>query len=502
MDLASFGFPFWLRLTHYINVLFIGLLIRSGIEILGAHPRLYWNDGCTPRTEWLKFTKRKVPTQGDVIYTSRDEEIAIHPLLALPGRKNLGLGRHWHGVSSSLWILNGVIYVVLLLTTGEWARLIPTSWDIFPRASQSLLTYLSFHTPPLSEFRPYDPLQQLTYAFVVFVLGPFMLLTGIAMSPAIAASAPWYIKLFGGHQVARSLHFLGMAAFALFTATHTALVLLVHLRTNIPSMVLGGPNENFGLAVTIAIVAVLILVGIYVWTTWYSLRHKRRVQVALDKIEAPIRRIALHNLASVQHYRASDTSPYLWVNGAPPKGAESPEFIELAEHSFREWRLQVGGLLEHPLSLSLADLQAVPSQVQITKHNCVQGWSGIGKWKGVNLTEILERCEPLPEARYVKFTSYGLDQFSYGGKPLQPFYEVIDMLLATHSQTILAYELNDQPLPLAHGAPVRLRVETQLGYKMVKYLRSIELIADYRALGEGQGGSREDTLFYGRGAEI
>jgi len=483
-------------------VLFIGLLIRSGIEILGAHPRLYWNDGCTPRTEWLKFTRRKVPDPGDIIYTARDDEIDIHPLLALPGRTNLGLGRHWHGVSNSLWIVNGVIYVVLLLTTGEWARLIPTSWDIFPRAGHSLLTYLSLHTPPLSEFRPYDPLQQLTYAFVVFVLGPLMLLTGIAMSPAIAASAPWYIKLFHGRQVARSLHFLGMAAFALFTVMHTALVVLVHFRANIASIVLGGPNEDFGLALTIAVAAVLLLVGIYIWTAWYSLRHKRQVQVALDKIEAPIRLIALHNMASGQHYTAADISSYLWVNGAPPEDVESPEFVELAQHGFREWRLQVGGLVKQPLSLSLADLQAMPSQVQVTKHNCVQGWSGVGKWTGVNLTEVLARCEPLAEARYVKFTSYGLDQFTYGGKPRQPFYEVIDMLLATHPQTILALELNDQPLPLAHGAPVRLRVETQLGYKMVKYLRSIELIAGYRALGEGQGGSREDTMFYGRGAEI
>ncbi|HEY7910224.1 MAG TPA: molybdopterin-dependent oxidoreductase, partial [Thermomicrobiales bacterium] len=181
---------------------------------------------------------------------------------------------------------------------------------------------------------------------------------------------------------------------------------------------------------------------------------------------------------------------------------ESPEFIALAKDHFRDWRLQVGGLVKQPLSLSLDDLRAMSAQAQITKHNCVQGWSGVGKWRGVNLTDLLNRCQPLPEARYVKFTSYGLDQFTYGGKPRRPFYEVIDLLLATHPQTILAYELNDEPLPLPHGAPLRLRVETQLGYKMVKYLRAIELVTDYRDIGDGQGGSREDTMFYGRGAEI
>jgi methionine sulfoxide reductase catalytic subunit len=277
---------------------------------------------------------------------------------------------------------------------------------------------------------------------------------------------------------------------------------VVHFHENVTNMVLGGPDTNFGLALAIAIVALLIVLVVYIWTAWYSLRHKRRVQVALDRIEAPIRMLALHNMASGQHYRESNISPYLWVNGAPPADEESPEFSALAKDHFRDWRLTVGGLVRQPLSLSLDDLRAMPAQVQTTKHNCVQGWSGVGKWKGVNLTDILDRCQPLPEARYVKFTSYGLDQFTYGGKPRRPFYEVIDLLLATHPQTILAYKLNDEPLPLPHGAPLRLRVETQLGYKMVKYLRSIELVADYRDIGDGQGGSREDTMFYGRGAEI
>jgi sulfoxide reductase catalytic subunit YedY len=499
--LLSVEFPLWLRLTHYVNLLFVGLLIRSGVEILGAHPRLYWHDGCTPNTEWLKFTKHTVPTDPAVIHTARDEEIAISPLLALPGKKNLGLGRHWHGVSNLLWLLNGVIYVVLLLTTGEWTRLIPTSWDIFPRAWHSLLIYLSLQVPPLSEFRPYDPLQQLTYAFVVFVLAPGMLLTGLAMSPAIAASAPRYIALFGGRQVARSLHFLGMAAFALFTVLHVTLVLVVHFRENIANIVLGRPG-NVGLAFAIAIIALLLVLGLYIWTSWYSLRHKRRVQIALDRIEAPLRSLALHHLTSRQHYRESAISPYLWVNGAPPQGAESPEFSALADDGFRDWRLEVGGLVARPLSLSLEELRALPDQVQTTEHVCVQGWSGVGKWRGVSVAEILARCEPSPEARYVKFTSYGLDQFTYGGKPRRPFYEVLDLLLATHPQTILAYALNDASLPLVHGAPLRLRVETQLGYKMVKYLRAIELVAEYRTSGDGQGGSREDTMFYGRGAEI
>ena len=499
---ASLEFPVWLRVSHFVNLLFIGLLVRSGIEILASHARLYLNDGCTPGSEWLKFTRKQVPAGKDVIYTAREDEVSVSPWVALPGRKNIGIGRHWHGASTTLWLLTGITYVVLLFATGEWRRLIPTSWGVFPHAWDSVRTYLSLETPPLSDFRPYDALQQLMYAFVVFVLAPFMLLTGAAMSPAIAASAPWYIKLFGGRQVARSLHFVGMAIFVGFTVVHTIAVLVVHPRENLTHIVLGGSPERLGLAVAIAILALLLVVAIHVWATRWSLRDPRGVQVALDRIQAPVRQIALHNLASGQFYEESDISPYHWVNGAPPEPDESPEFVELARDGFREWRLEVHGLVKHPLSLSLEDIRALPDQSQITKHNCVQGWSGVAKWRGVRVAEILARCGPLPEARYLKFTSYGLAQYSYGGKPLEPFYEVIDPILANHNQTILAYEFNGEPLPARHGEPLRLRVETQLGYKMVKYLHSIELIADYRTIGEGQGGSREDTQFFGRGAEI
>ena len=500
--LASLGFPLWLRLSHYINLLFLGLLVRSGLQILGAHPRLYWNDGCTPRTEWLKFTKRKVPTDSEVVYTSLDDEVDVPAWLGLPAGKNLGLGRHWHGVSTACWILNGLIYVVLLFATGEWARLLPTSWTIFPGAWHALTEYLTLHIPPASEFHPYDPLQQLTYAAVVFLLGPFLLLTGAAMSPAIAAQFPWYLKLFGGRQGARSLHFLGMAAFVVFTILHTALVLLVYFRTNIANIVLGQPNANFGLAVAIAVVALALVVALYVGASWYSVRHKRQVQVALDRIERPIRRILFHPLRSVQRYPATATSPYFWINGAPPAPEESPDYLRLAQGQFRDWRLAVGGLVQQPLTLSLDDVRTLPRQEQITLHHCVQGWSGIGKWAGVRLLDILERAQPTPEARFVLCTSYGLDQFTSGGQPRRPFYEVIDLELARHPQTILAYDFNDEPLPLPHGAPLRLRLETELGYKMVKYLRSIELIAEYQTVGDGQGGSREDTMYYGRGAEI
>ncbi|MDQ2716426.1 MAG: molybdopterin-dependent oxidoreductase [Chloroflexota bacterium] len=499
--LASLGFPLWIRLTHYINLLFIGLLIRSGIQIAAAHPRLYWNDGCDPSTAWLRLTKRKVPK--DTLYTSMDDEEPVSPLLALPGRDNLGLGRHWHFFSIIFWVLNGLVYVVLLFTTGEWTRLLPTSWSIVPRAWETLLTYLTLHIPPASDFTPFDPLQQLAYAGVVFLLGPFMLLTGAAMSPSIEARFPWYIKLFGGRQAARSLHFLSLLAFVLFIIVHTALVLIVHFQDNIRNIVLGSPQANFGFAATIAVSALIIVAAIYAWASWQTLRARRQMQHALGTLVDPVRKMLLHREVSRQRYKQSDISAYFWVNGRPP---ETEEYRRLAQNDFRDWKLEVSGLVVNPMAFTLQDLCNLPSQTQITKHNCIQGWSGVAEWGGVSLAEIIKLCGAEPEAKYVVFTSY-----QQGKQSVKPelkealehtYYEVIDRELAEHPQSILAYEMNGTSLPLEHGAPLRLRVETQLGYKMVKYLRSIEFVADYSHIGEGQGGFREDFQYYGKGAEI
>ncbi|HEX6552943.1 MAG TPA: molybdopterin-dependent oxidoreductase [Ktedonobacteraceae bacterium] len=498
---ASLGFPIWIRITHYINLLFIGLLIRSGIQIAGAHPRLYWNDGCDPKKAWLNLVRKKVPT--DKLYTSMDDEVPVPTWLALPGKDNLGLGRLWHFFSIIFWILNGIVYVALLFATGEWSRLIPTSWSIVPRAWDTLITYLTFHIPPASDFRPFDPLQQLAYAGVVFLLAPFMLLTGAAMSPSIEARFPWYIKIFGGRQSARSLHFLSMIAFTLFIIVHTALVLIVHFQDNIRNIVLGTEQGDFGLAITIAIIALIVVALIYAWASWGTLRNRRGMQHALGFLVDPVRKALLQRAVSKQHYKQSDISPYFWVNGRPP---DSEEYRELARNNFRDWKLEVSGLVVNPTAFSLEDLHKLPKQTQITKHNCIQGWSGVAEWGGVRMTEIIEFVGVKPAAKYAVFTSYQKGRQSVKPELTEAqehtFYEVIEMELVSHPQTILAYEMNGQPLPIEHGAPVRLRVETLLGYKMVKYLRSIEFVEDYSHIGEGQGGFREDFQYYGATAEI
>lgn len=489
--LAVLGFPIWLRAAHWINFILMGIVMRSGVQILGGYPRLYWNDNCRPGAEWIKFTKKPIPT--DRPWITLDQEVSVSPLLGQPGKDNLGLGRHWHFFSVFFWVLNGLIYVVLLFTSGEWERLIPTSWSIFPDAWHTFVTYITFHLPPASAFHPYDPLQQLAYAGVVFLLGPFMILSGAAQSPAIDAQFPWFVKLFGGRQTARSLHFLGLIAFVAFVVIHLVMIIVTGFAKNMASMVLGSDTANHTLAVVLGLG--IIFLGFLVWgvTTWYSLRQPRRTQVALGAFLHPFLQLATIRARSVQEYPAKAISPLFLVNGKPP---ESREYKNMLATNFREYQLAITGLVKHPLTLSMPALLAMLSRDQITKHQCIQGWSGIAEWRGIPLQYVLDRCEPLANAKYLVFRSYSQDT---AGKE---FYETLPIEVARQPQTILAYEMNGEPLPLQHGAPLRLRVETQLGFKMVKWLKSIEVVEEYHSIRDGQGGSREDELYYEQAAAI
>lgn len=482
---VALGFPLWIRATHWINVLFIGFLIRAGIQILGAYPRLYWNDDCAPGTEWLKLPKQPIPT--DRAWTALEQERDVTAWLGQPGGNNLGLGRHWHFSAALFWVLNGLAYVVLLFATGEWRRLIPTSWSIFPAAWQSLLTYLSLGQPGPNAPLPFDPLQQLTYAAVIFLLGPFLILTGAAQSPGIEARFPRYARLFGGRQSARSLHFLGLLAFVVFIIGHTFLVVYTGFARNMGDIILGQHDHDQGLAVVIGLALIAAILAVYAFTSWGSRRWPRLTQRTLGHLIRPLLGALAFGPRSRQAYPEDSISPFLIVNGTVPRSAA---YEAVTAHDFRTWRLDVDGLVGTPLHLSLQDLHRLPRQTQITKQHCIQGWSGVAEWGGVPVSLILDACQPLPAARYLILYSYGLDTLG------QPFYGSLGLRLAHHPQTILAYEMNFRPLPPAYGAPLRLRVETELGFKSVKWLRRIELVESYRDLGAGQGGSREDTMYY------
>jgi DMSO/TMAO reductase YedYZ molybdopterin-dependent catalytic subunit len=168
------------------------------------------------------------------------------------------------------------------------------------------------------------------------------------------------------------------------------------------------------------------------------------------------------------------------------------DYMALHQGGFADYRLAIGGLVDKPAEYTLAELRALPSRTQITRHDCVEGWSCIGKWKGVPLGPLLERARPRAEAKYVVFRCFDSMDGVGPGKPDSRYYESIDLDDAHHVQTILAYELNDRPLPVANGAPLRCRVERQLGYKQAKYVRAIELVSSFAAIRGGKGGYWED----------
>lgn len=174
--------------------------------------------------------------------------------------------------------------------------------------------------------------------------------------------------------------------------------------------------------------------------------------------------------------------------GQRPNGSTDPdgeEYLALQAAGFADYRLTVTGLVSKPLSLSYADLRALPSRTQITRHDCVEGWSCIAKWKGVPLGAVLNAADPKLTARYALFHCYDAIERTLSGEVF--YYETIDLIDAYHPQTILAYDLNDAPLPVANGAPLRLRVERQLGYKHAKYVHTIELVNSFAGLGLGKG---------------
>jgi DMSO/TMAO reductase YedYZ molybdopterin-dependent catalytic subunit len=190
--------------------------------------------------------------------------------------------------------------------------------------------------------------------------------------------------------------------------------------------------------------------------------------------------------ALAQEFSPEDRSPRFRSNGTADPGTD--DYQALVADGFAGYRLVVDGLVESPRQWTLAELRAMPSRSQITRHDCVEGWSAIAQWQGARLSALLAAVRPKPEARYVVF--HCADPMESDGT--DPYYESIDFDDAYHEQTILAYELNGQPLPVKNGAPLRLRVERQLGYKMAKYVMAVELVASLEGIGGGKGGYWED----------
>lgn len=489
-DLSAFdqpsGFPSWVRVTHYVNFLFLVMLVRSGLSILMDHPRLYWNDHCTPGTEWMRFTPLAVP--DDRVWTAKEDARYLSPWLGLPGyRHTIGTARHWHFLSVLFWLGNGLLFVALLFWTNQWKRLVPTSWQILPDAWSVVVNYATCHLPEEPNgFFHFNPLQQLAYFGVVFIFAPLSLITGLAMSPALDNRFGWYPKLFGGRQCARSIHFLLTLGYVAFLILHVAMVAMTGLVRNMNHIVLG-TDDTAPLGLILGLIGIAGVVALCMAAHCVSWSVPRAVQRCASDLAGPIEKLLFGNLKPCVRYNKADISPRLWANGKVPTSAD---WLQLQSGGFQDFRLKVYGLVENPVELSLAEMRAMRKQEQITMHHCIQGWSGIAAWGGLPLRKLIELAKPMPDAKVLVFHSFG--EGLYGGE----YYDTLTLENALYEQSLLAYEMNFETLPTLYGAPLRLRAENQLGHKMVKWIKSVEFVSSEKQIGKGHGGKNEDDEYF------
>jgi len=477
------GFPWWLQLQHFANMVFMLFIIRAGMQILADHPRLYWKRDSTPGTDWFRFQK---PVPKGRIWTSKDDSVTIPAWLGIPGvRHSLGLARWWHFSMNLLWVINGVLFYVLLFATDQWRRLVPLTWGVFPAALSTAIQYASLNFPVDHSWTRYNGLQQLSYFVTVFVAAPVSILTGLMQSPAISNRLGGLGRLLN-RQAMRSVHFISFAWFVAFILAHGIMVFVTGLRENTNHMFAGVENNSWA-GLPLFLVAMAILAAAWILASPFTLRHARLVQRTGAFMIGWLKALAEHGDPRSQ-LTEKDISPFFWPNGTMPTSAE---YEALLANDFVSYRLRISGLVEAPREFSLADLKAMTKQEQITNHFCIQGWSGVAKWGGVPMRDILDLVRPTPGARYAVFYSFadGAD----GGR----YYDVHQLFNMRHDLTLLAYEMNGGPLSVLHGAPLRLRCENELGFKMVKWIAAIEFVSDFAHLGAGQGGYNEDHEFYG-----
>jgi sulfoxide reductase catalytic subunit YedY len=478
------GFPAWARWQHFFNLFFIIFIIRSGVQILSDHPRLYWTRHSTPGRDWFRMQK---PVPPDPLWTAKQDSISLPAHVGLPGlRHSIGLARWWHLTVDTLWLLNGGTFLVLLFATGRWERLVPTSWEVIPSALSVLIQYLSLNWPTDDGWVGYNSLQLIAYFATVFVAAPLALITGLGMSPALSTRFRRVSKIFS-IQTARSLHFLVLVWFLVFIVIHVTFVFTTGLLVNLNHVYAGRTDGGWSGFWLFAASMAIVVVG-WVAATPFTIRHPRVVQRVGQAVVGPVQHLFEHVDPRPGEYTEKDISPYFWHNGQYP---DSDEYRSLLNDNFADYRLRINGLVERPVDLSIVQLRALPHHEQITQHFCIQGWSGVAKWGGVSMQTIIDLVRPLPEAQWVVFYSLG------DGPDKGIYYDAHPIEHMSHHLTMLAYDMNDETLPFGHGAPLRLRNENELGFKQVKWIKGVEFVADFSEIGAGYGGYNQDHEFFG-----
>jgi DMSO/TMAO reductase YedYZ molybdopterin-dependent catalytic subunit len=254
-----------------------------------------------------------------------------------------------------------------------------------------------------------------------------------------------------------------------------------------------GKDDSGLMGLYLGLAGVGIIVAVNALANWASWKRSRTVQHFSEAVLNPILSLLLDRYSPRTEYTEADISPYFWINGKRPI---SDEWKTLVRDGFAEYRLKVYGLVENPVELSLKDIHAMGKKTQITLHNCIQGWSGIAAWSGLQMTDLMKLVRPKPQAKVAVFYSFG-----EGGEGGQ-YYDSHIIENLRHPQALLAYDMNFKPLTIPHGAPLRLRAESELGFKMVKWIQAIEFVEDVKPIYKGEGGYAEDNEFFGSMANI
>ena len=508
------------RVTHWVNVVALLVLLMSGLQIFNAHPALYLGSKSSFDDPVMAMRPMKHGEQvvgvttiagwsidttgifGVAYMADGDYQVRGFPWsVTLPGHRDLATGRRWHFFFAWLFIINGIAYLIYSLVSGHLRRDLAPGTSELKHIGASIWEHIRLKFPQGEEAKRYNVLQKLAYLIVALVLLPLMLATGLAMSPGMDAGYPFLLDMFGGRQSARTIHFIAASGIVLFVVVHLVMVLITGVWNNLRSMITGRyviklPEGQLSakakldrrrfLTRGLAIAGAALAGGCD-----SELSEQPWVKRILDKAETltyASQRALIPANALAREYSEADISRDFKANGST--GVDDDAYRALAANGFADWKLKVGGLVETPLELSLAELRAMPARTQITRHDCVEGWSCIGKWTGVQLKALLDKAAIKPNARYIVF--YCADDLGETGDDDGKYYESVGLEDAFHPQTILAYDMNGAPLPIPHGAPLRLRVERQLGYEMAKYVMRIEAMDGLAGIRGGRGGFWED----------
>jgi len=265
------------------------------------------------------------------------------------------------------------------------------------------------------------------------------------------------------------------------TTVHVTLVALTGFAPNMNHIVLGTDDlRPTGMILGFIGIAVVLLSWVAAhYISWYLPRGLQHAQQAITE---PVKLVTLDRLIPRQHYTKDQISPHFWPNGKMPV---REDWKQLAADGFKSYKLTVSGMVNNPVELSIDEMRALGAEESITMHHCIQGWSGVAQWRGISMRKLIELVKPKPYAKVIAFYSFGGSL--YGGA----YYDTQQIHNAMKPECMLAFEMNGEPLPAVYGAPLRLRVENQLGYKMVKWIERIEFVESEKLIGEGEGGKNE-----------